>query len=285
MIEICAHDEKQKNFITWELDDNHYQSDKLVCEINTSQWSDSVKEERKVKEFKIGEKVRIRQWDDMAKEFGVNSLGDINCSVIFSKRMRPLCGKKATIIQIFGKNVYLENDEGLHAFQYTFTTDMIEHVKEKEIKFKVGDTVMTPRGIGEIIKTVVQFEDVYAPYLVHIFNNDLEMWFAEEKLELIKDIGKEIDEKDPNFSSSDTQTKEKDDIVDSFDKVGKVVEKTVPIMICMFLASMMSIFLICLALMILGACGIITVNYRVLGLISACMFILVLGVAFTEIVG
>lgn len=260
MIEICAFDREQNEFVAQEIDD--------------------AKEERKVKEFKIGEKVRIRQWDDMAKEFGVNSSGDINCSVIFSQRMRHLCGKKATIIYMIEKNVYLENEEGSSYFQYSFTTDMIEHIEEKEMKFKVGDTVMTEYGVGEIIDII----ENDTPYLVRIY--DHQMLFAEYELELIEYIGKEIDKKDTNFSASDTQTKEenkKDDIVDKFDKVGNVVEKMVPIVSYIFLASLMSIFVICVTLMILGACGIITVNYRVLGSISVCLFLLIMGIAFAII--
>lgn len=30
--------------------------------------------------FKVGDKVRIRSWEDMEKEFGVDSDGDIKCN-------------------------------------------------------------------------------------------------------------------------------------------------------------------------------------------------------------
>lgn len=46
-------------------------------------------------EFKVGDVVRIRQWDDMLNEYGKDSDGDIVCShnTIFCSSMKYLCGK------------------------------------------------------------------------------------------------------------------------------------------------------------------------------------------------
>lgn len=46
--------------------------------------------------FKVGDKVRIRQWDDMVKEFGGTD-SQIQCSIGFLDDMKPLCGKIAKI--------------------------------------------------------------------------------------------------------------------------------------------------------------------------------------------
>ena len=80
--------------------------------------------------FKVGELVRIRQWDDMVKEFGTRSTGSVNCKCYFTKRMKPLCGKYAEITKI--------RDDGkveLRFFNcekeevcWAFHTDMIEKV-------------------------------------------------------------------------------------------------------------------------------------------------------------
>lgn len=56
--------------------------------------AEPVKEEPK---FKVGELVRIRQWDDMEKEFGLTMLGSIRCRCCFADGMKPLCGKYAEI--------------------------------------------------------------------------------------------------------------------------------------------------------------------------------------------
>ena len=80
--------------------------------------------------FKVGELVRIRQWDDMEKEFGTNSFGSVACRYFFTKRMKLLCGKYAEITKI--------RDDGkveLRFFNcekeevcWAFHTDMVEKV-------------------------------------------------------------------------------------------------------------------------------------------------------------
>lgn len=86
-----------------------------------------VKEEPK---FKVGELVRIRQWDDMEKEFGTNDIGDILCENGFIKEMYPLCGLYAEIVSLdkdgrVGLKFF--NCEGSYT-GYTYSTDMIEKV-------------------------------------------------------------------------------------------------------------------------------------------------------------
>lgn len=82
--------------------------------------------------FKVGDKVRIRQWDDMEKEFGTDIDGDIDCFPVFSKAMRKLCGKKAKIKFISGTCVDLWDFEGCEGKDkgFFFSTDMIEPVED-----------------------------------------------------------------------------------------------------------------------------------------------------------
>lgn len=46
--------------------------------------------------FNVGDRCRIRQWDDMAAEFGLR-YGAILCNGTFEKNMRYLCGEPFTI--------------------------------------------------------------------------------------------------------------------------------------------------------------------------------------------
>lgn len=87
--------------------------------------SEPVKEEQK---FKVGELVRIRQWDDMAEEFGI-SCRVIVCQCIFTVAMEPLCGKYAEIVGLNGSLVELKffNCDGLNT-SWNYSTDMIEKV-------------------------------------------------------------------------------------------------------------------------------------------------------------
>lgn len=108
--------------------------------------------------FKVGDRVEIKSWDEMVKEFGAHSGGYIKTpEVIFAGGMAPLCGKTATITAISGKRVFLYDwsdspvDTG-----WTFTVDMIKKPTAKTVPhapatpvFKVGDIVRgTKKGNG-----------------------------------------------------------------------------------------------------------------------------------------
>ena len=89
--------------------------------------SEPVKEEPK---FKVGELVRIRQWDDMAEEFGINSWGAIICQCWLTVAMKPLCGKYAEITKIRDDGKvelrFFNCDDSVENWNYS--TDMIEKV-------------------------------------------------------------------------------------------------------------------------------------------------------------
>ena len=89
--------------------------------------SNPVKEEPK---FKVGELVRIRQWDDMVKEFGTRSTVSVNCKCWFTVAMKPLCGKYAEITKIRDDGKvelrFFNCDDSVENWNYS--TDMIEKV-------------------------------------------------------------------------------------------------------------------------------------------------------------
>lgn len=74
-------------------------------------------------EFKEGDIVRIREWDDMVKEFGLIGDYSIPCRSSFTKPMKPLCGKEFSISHINGDGIIYG-----HNFSWTISSDMIEHV-------------------------------------------------------------------------------------------------------------------------------------------------------------
>ena len=81
--------------------------------------------------FKVGELVRIRQWDDMVKEFGTRSTGSVNCRCLFTKGMKPLCGKYAEIKDLRVDGIvflrFFNCDDSVENWNYS--TDMIEKVE------------------------------------------------------------------------------------------------------------------------------------------------------------
>lgn len=55
--------------------------------------------------FKVGDKVRVRSWEDMEKQYGLNGCGSINTpGDSFTKGMKQYCGKVVTINAVGKKN-------------------------------------------------------------------------------------------------------------------------------------------------------------------------------------
>lgn len=81
--------------------------------------------------FKVGELVRIRQWDDMEKEFGLTMLGSIRCRCCFADGMKPLCGKYAEIKDLLLDGIvhlrFFNCDDSVENWNYSI--DMIEKVE------------------------------------------------------------------------------------------------------------------------------------------------------------
>lgn len=86
--------------------------------------------------FKVGDKVRIREWDDMEKQFGLNPVfGSIACTCSFSTGMKHLCGRTATITSIDADRGWceLEFDDKSGRLDWIYTIDMIEPVRKDTI--------------------------------------------------------------------------------------------------------------------------------------------------------
>lgn len=79
--------------------------------------------------FAVGDVVRIRDWDDMASEFGLTFGIDIKCARTFVEGMRQSCGELCTIRAKNNKDVSLtfkDPEIGAKMRRYSFSTDMIE---------------------------------------------------------------------------------------------------------------------------------------------------------------
>lgn len=75
---------------------------------------------------KVGDKLRVREWEDMEREFGIDRDGDIKCTPFFIKEMCKFCGKVVTVENV----VYDVYDEklkiGIHEDNdmYMWSVDM-----------------------------------------------------------------------------------------------------------------------------------------------------------------
>ena len=82
-----------------------------------------------VYKFKAGDRVQIKEWDEMMKEFGTMNGRTIACGFGFVERMKPLCGRIATIAGILNDSVKLKDwsdDSGNVC--WNFSADMIKPV-------------------------------------------------------------------------------------------------------------------------------------------------------------
>lgn len=95
--------------------------------------------------FKVGDIVRIREWDDMVEEFG-KTADHIDCRYAFTEPMRPLCGKEFTILRIEGAKVF-----GSDFGRWTISTDMIEYALFHREEFN-DDTSDIECYLSEFIK-------------------------------------------------------------------------------------------------------------------------------------
>lgn len=49
---------------------------------------------------KVGDKLRVREWEDMEREFGLDRDGDIKCTPFFIEEMRKFCGKVVNVNEV-----------------------------------------------------------------------------------------------------------------------------------------------------------------------------------------
>lgn len=90
--------------------------------------------------FQVGDVVRVRSWDDMKDEFGLDVMGNINCRFCFTRDMQKMCGKLYHVSKVkqdgFGERraqVYLEERPmRTDIWEYSWCAGMLELVEENK---------------------------------------------------------------------------------------------------------------------------------------------------------
>lgn len=79
------------------------------------------------RDFSVGDRIRFREWDDMAEEFGSHD-GEIYCKFLFIRSMLHLCGTTATISSMHSRSgeITLCDFEIDGDTRFKFSVDMIE---------------------------------------------------------------------------------------------------------------------------------------------------------------
>jgi hypothetical protein len=78
--------------------------------------------------MKVGDKVTIRQWDDMAAEYGLDSDGDINADpfLLFLRGMERYCGTTQTVRVFVDGDIFQVDDS-----DSCFCAEMTEEGKNR----------------------------------------------------------------------------------------------------------------------------------------------------------
>ena len=91
--------------------------------------------------MEIGDRVRIKSWEQMVKEYGLDDDGNAKTEpYCFAKGMKSLCGKEADILNVWADGRILANcSDSSEYLGWAFAEQMVEPVKTIVIS-QVGNT-------------------------------------------------------------------------------------------------------------------------------------------------
>lgn len=152
----------------------------------------------RIEDVVVGKTYRIRQWDDMEKEFGLSETGSIKCNPIrFVKEMKRLCGKKCVVRQKVEERVYIDIEDSAESNLWNYTADMIEPIEKNKMPVEIKPgyiVVFLDKAMKEQIYTVaIQNEkgEVYCAYQFgwHHIKEDYPNGFENEYYKIVKIYG------------------------------------------------------------------------------------------------
>ena len=112
--------------------------------------------------FKIGDKVRVRQWDDMKKEFGTLPRGTIKARGGFIEEMRQYCGKIVTITSITSQGYHIKEDGG----EWYYSDDMFEPQAQSIVIYRKDNKVIAlDKATGETAEAICNADDEFDFYV------------------------------------------------------------------------------------------------------------------------
>ena len=85
--------------------------------------------------YKVGDKVRIKYWKQMADEYGLTILGNIKTECAFVTNMTMYCGKTMTITEEFEGYYKMKEDYGCWTWSDDMFDDSFEDYERIKIKY------------------------------------------------------------------------------------------------------------------------------------------------------
>lgn len=92
--------------------------------------------------FEVGNKVKVRSWEAMREEFGLDKNGNIPCERVFVKEMKEHCGELRMVKEAYGKGPYIL--EGCE--RWKFSDDMLVAAELTKSDLKDGWVCETRNG-------------------------------------------------------------------------------------------------------------------------------------------
>ena len=134
--------------------------------------------------FKVGDKVKIKSWEQMFREYPTNSSDNYISLPIsgFSREMKHLCGETAIIKHTDGRYVDLDFYNKSLYTNWTYSSYMLEPFYEKSCGKNLFD--------GAVLKN-----DFYEKYILGLWENNkeekemnkvLSLWFERKQEKIIK---------------------------------------------------------------------------------------------------
>lgn len=83
--------------------------------------------------YNVGDKVTIRQWDDMESEFGLDEYGEIKVPKRFTKSMKQYCGQTLPIVYVTRHVPPFFDSYCLEGSTAIFSSPMFEQSKPQSV--------------------------------------------------------------------------------------------------------------------------------------------------------
>lgn len=91
----------------------------------------------RIEDVVVGETYRIRQWEDMEKEFGIKASGNIGSQIPFVINMKHLCGERCKVTSKSKNEVGIKFDNTKYENTWAFSADMLETIEENKMPIEI----------------------------------------------------------------------------------------------------------------------------------------------------
>ena len=104
--------------------------------------------------YKVGDKVKVKKWEDLASEYTVDEYGDICHGAMFIQEMKEYCGKELVI-----KHVRMDT-YSCHGNIWSWQDWMFEDVETKTIRIDEKQEIKIVRNHESVILQLTELNSI-----------------------------------------------------------------------------------------------------------------------------